>query len=351
MSTAPGVPARAERRADLVLEGGGVKGIALSGAAATLSRAGYVFPRVAGTSAGAVVGAFLVALQRAGEPVERLEDVARTLDYGRLRDRGAVGRVAGPLARLVDGFSLAFDGGVFEGDYLRSWVRGALADLDVRTFGDLRQDDPGSSLPEDVRYSLLVTASDVSRKRFVRLPWDYRLYGLDPDEQEVADAVRASASIPFFFEPVTLRSHGPEGPQVSTLVDGGVLSNFPVAVFDRTDGRPPRWPTFGIRLSMRPDGRASTTEVRGTVSLALSLVETMLEACDAQHIDDPCVQARSIFVDTGGISPVDFGITDEQQELLLLAGHQAAGDFLAGWDWPAYLRTCRDVEDTGSRLP
>ena len=333
-------------RADLVLEGGGVKGIALTGAVATLARAGYTFPRVAGTSAGAVIAAFLAALQRAGEPVERLEDVARSLDYRRLRDRGALGRAAGPLARVVDGFSLAFDGGVFEGDYLRSWLRGALGDLGVRTFGDLRQDDPGSSLPPTERYSLLVTASDVSRKRFVRLPWDYPLYGLDPDEQEVADAVRASASIPFFFEPVTLRSRGgPEGPaQVSTLVDGGVLSNFPVAVFDRTDGVPPRWPTFGVRLSMRPGARTQTTEVRGTVSLALSLVETMLEACDAQHIDDPCVQARSVFVDTGGISPVDFGITDEQQKQLLLAGHEAAGAFLADWDWPGYLRRCRGSE-------
>src|SRR3954447_5546546 len=117
------------KRADLVLEGGGVKGIGLVGAVATLAEAGYRFPRVAGTSAGAVVGAFLVALQRAGEPLERLEDVARSLDYRRLRDRGMIGRAAGPLARLVDGFSLAFDGGIFEGDYLRGWVRGALADL------------------------------------------------------------------------------------------------------------------------------------------------------------------------------------------------------------------------------
>ena len=329
-------------RADLVLEGGGVKGIGLAGAVSTLARAGYSFPRVAGTSAGAVVAAFLVALQRAGEPLERLEDVARTLDYPRLRDRGALGRAAGPLARVVDGLSLAFDGGVFEGDYLRSWVRGALADLGVRTFGDLRQDDEDSSLPVERRYSLLVTASDVSRHRFVRLPWDYALYGLDPDEQEVADAVRASASIPFFFEPVTLRSPGAgrsEG-SVSTLVDGGVLSNFPVAVFDRTDHRPPRWPTFGVRLSMRAEGRVHTTEVRGTVSLALSLVETMLEACDAAHIDDPCVQVRSVFVDTSGVSPVDFGITEQQQEQLLLAGHEAAGAFLRDWDWPAYLRTC-----------
>lgn len=332
-------------RADLVLEGGGVKGIALVGAVASFSRAGYAFPRVAGTSAGAVVGAFVAALQRAGEPLERLEDVARSLDYRRMRDRGVVGRSVGPLARVVDGFSLAFDGGVFEGDYLRTWMKGALADLGVRTFGDLRVTDDGSHLPPERRYGLVLTASDVSRRRLVRLPWDYPVYGLDADEQEVADAVRASASIPFFFEPVTLRSTGTGGESlVSTLVDGGVLSNFPIAMFDRTDGRRPRWPTFGVRLSMRPEGRVQTTEVRGTVSLALSLVETMLEACDAAHIDDPCVQARSVFVDTSGISPVDFSITDEQQEQLLLAGHEAAGGFLARWDWEAYLSRCRGFE-------
>jgi NTE family protein len=245
----------------------------------------------------------------------------------------------------VDGLSLAFDGGVFEGDYLRTWVKGALGDLGVRTFGDLRTEDEGGALPPERQYALVVTASDVSRKRLVRLPWDYRGYGLDPDEQEVADAVRASASIPFFFEPVTLRSQASGGEaQVSTLVDGSVLSNFPIALFDRTDGRPPRWPTFGVRLSMRPEGRVQTTEVRGTVSLALSLVETMLEACDAQHIDDPCVQARSVFVDTSGVSPVDFAITDQVQEQLLLAGHEAAGSFLARWDWAGYLARCRSFE-------
>ena len=68
----------------------------------------------------------LVALQRAGEPLERLEDVARTLDYRRLRDRGSIGRVAGPFAKVVDGLSLAFDGGIFEGDYLRAWLKGVL---------------------------------------------------------------------------------------------------------------------------------------------------------------------------------------------------------------------------------
>lgn len=331
------------KRADLVLEGAGVKGIGLVGAVATLAEAGYRFPRVAGTSAGAVVGAFLVALQRAGEPLSRLEEIARTLDYGRLRDRGAVGRLAGPLARLVDGFSLAFDGGVFEGDYLRSWVAGSLADLGVTTFADLRLDDAEGSLAPEQSYALVVLASDVSRKRLVRLPWDYHRYGLDPDEARVADAVRASASIPFFFEPVTLRARDERGTQtVSTLVDGSVHSSFPIGLFDRGDDRAPRWPTFGVRLSMRATGsRVQTHEVRGTVSLALSLVETMLEACDAQHIDDPCVRARSIFVDASGVSPVDFGITDEQQEQLLVAGREAAIGFLQDWDFDTYLAQCR----------
>jgi NTE family protein len=333
------------KQADLVLEGAGVKGIGLVGAVATFAEAGYRFPRVAGTSAGAVVGAFLVGLQRAGEPLSRLEDIARTLDYGRLRDRGAVGRLAGPLARLVDGFSLAFDGGIFEGDYLRSWVAGSLKDLGIGTFGDLRLDDPAGSLSPEQSYALVVTASDVSRKRLVRLPWDYHRYGIDPDEVSVADAVRASASIPFFFEPVTLRARDEQGRTVvSTLVDGSVQSNFPIETFDRADGEPPRWPTFGVRLSMRATGRVQTHEVRGTVSLALSLVETMLEACDGQHIDDAAVRARSVFVDASGISPVDFGITDEQQEMLLAAGREAAIGFLQDWDFDHYLAHHRGTE-------
>jgi NTE family protein len=43
--------------ADLVLAGGGVKGIGHAGAVAALRDAGYTFPRVAGTSAGSIVGA------------------------------------------------------------------------------------------------------------------------------------------------------------------------------------------------------------------------------------------------------------------------------------------------------
>ncbi|HEV7648515.1 MAG TPA: patatin-like phospholipase family protein [Actinophytocola sp.] len=42
-----------EKTVDLVLEGGGVKGIGLLGAVLAMADAGYRFERIAGTSAGA----------------------------------------------------------------------------------------------------------------------------------------------------------------------------------------------------------------------------------------------------------------------------------------------------------
>jgi NTE family protein len=66
---------------DLVLEGGGVKGVALAGALQPFGDAGYSFARIGGTSAGAIVGAVLAALQQRGEPVSRGEDVSRTLVF------------------------------------------------------------------------------------------------------------------------------------------------------------------------------------------------------------------------------------------------------------------------------
>ena len=334
MQTAPPTP----RTADLVLEGGGVKGIALVGAVLGLADAGYSFARVAGTSAGAMVGAVLAALQHSGEPLARLDEVARTLDYRRFRDRGLPGRLLGPFGWLTDGLSVLLEGGAYEGDYLVDWLDGVLRDLGVVTFADLRTDDPGGDGAMHHRYSLVVMASDLSRRRLAQLPWDYADYGLDPDEQRVSAAVRASASIPYFFEPVELA--GARG--TSTLVDGGLLSNYPIGTFDRLDETRPRWPTLGVRLDALGIGaEPAPRPVTGPVRTGIALVETAIEACQAEHVLDPCNVARSVYVDTAGVSAVDFDLGEAQQEALLAAGREAAAEFLAGWDFEAWLGRCR----------
>ncbi|GAA4397181.1 patatin-like phospholipase family protein [Fodinibacter luteus] len=327
--------------ADLVLEGGGVLGIGHVGAIQVLEDAGYSFPRVAGTSAGSIVGALVAA----GMPASRLTEIMATLDYRRFADRSLLDRVpiGGPL------LSLLLDDGVFEGDHLREWLGNLLVDeCGVETFADLAVDDPASSLPPERRFRLVVTATDVTRGELVHLPWDYeRIYGLVPGRQRVADAVRASMSIPFFFEPVTLR--GSNGTS-STLVDGGVLSNFPIDVFDRTDGQPPRWPTFGVKLlPVLPMDAAKLLPVvglvkHGPVALAADLVMTTIVGRDQAHLAKPWVKVRTMQVDTGGVNPVDFGLSRAQATTLFENGRTAATRFLAGWDWQGYLATHRGTE-------
>ena len=321
--------------ADLILEGGGVKGIALVGAYTALSEAGYDFHRIAGTSAGAIVGALIAAGMSPGD----LKGVMREIDYGRFEDKGFIDH----LGLVGKGASLLFEKGIYEGSYLRAFMDEQLKAFGVETFGDLRIDDPGASRGDAKAYRLVVMTSDVTRARLVRLPWDYEQYGLDPDTQRVADAVRASMSIPFFYEPVRFTSRDPEGKEATSyMVDGGMLSNFPIEVFDRTDGKPPRWPTFGLKLSAKPDAALRQKyDVHGTFSLARAMVGTMTSFHDQIHIDDPSALARTMFVDTFGIRATDFDIDETMQDTLFKSGRQAAEAFLRDWDFETYLAAYR----------
>jgi NTE family protein len=321
--------------ADLVLEGGGVKGIGLVGAYSTLTDAGYTIHRIAGTSAGAIVGALIAA----GIEPEQLKTVMRTVDYGRFQDKGFLDH----LGVIGKGASVLFEKGIYEGRYLIEWLDGILTSLGKRTFGDLRIDDPNSSLPPEKRYKLVVMTSDVTRGELVRLPWDYPHYGLEADEQLVADAVRASMSIPFFYEPLRFTGRDDAGKKVqSYMVDGGMLSNFPVDVFDRTDGQTPRWPTFGIKLSARPTKPVlQRFEVKGALGLARAMVGTMTNFRDQMHINDPAVLARTMFVDTGQVKATDFDIDEPTQDMLFTNGTCGARDFLEGWDFESYKEEFR----------
>lgn len=315
------------RRVDLVLEGGGVKGIGLLGAVVELTRQGWTFPRVAGTSAGAIVGSLVAAHVHTGHDVTSLVEVMESLDYELFRDPTLLGR----LGIVGKGIDLLAHDGIYKGDYLVDWLTAQLEQVGVRTFADLRLDDPDTALAPHERYRLVVLASDVSRGQLVRLPWDYRHYGLDPDRQSVAEAVRASMSYPFFFRPATMTVTPEAGGGSVTLIDGGLLSNFPVEIFDRADGRPPRWPTVGLKLSARPAARQISRPIDGPVDLAVACLHTLLDSHEAYHLDDLRVTERTVFIDTAKVSTLDFGIDRETQQMLYDNGRTAAERFLSHW--------------------
>ena len=318
---------------DLVLSGGGVKFIGLVGGIVALMDAGYSIKRVSGVSAGSVVAAILAAAsvgdQLTGEEVKEL---AFSVPLHKWRD-------SGPVPYLGAAWGLVRETSMYRGDAAYDWIRSELKNLGVIYFGDVVDVD---RLVVGPRYKLVVTVADLTAAQLVRLPWDYpRLYGLDPDEQPVADAVRASMAIPFFYRPVKLT--GASG-MTSTLVDGGVLSNFPIDTFDRADGKPPLWPTFGITVLPRPN------EGLGAVMPALkplrffeqtalleSLLTTMLAGHDQTHLSKPWVSARSIAVESTNVGVLDFDSPRGRLEELYDNGYAAAEHFLSTWDWPAYL--------------
>src|SRR5580658_6376616 len=201
--TPPSPEISTQPKADLALEGGGVKGIGLVGAITTLASHGYTFPRVAGTSAGAIVGALVAACVASEKNVTLLEEIMNDVQYPRFRDESVLDHL-GPPGEIA---ALLLSRGIYKGDYFHGWIESQLKTIGVEKFGQLRisdQDDPGSVLPEERRYRLVVLTSDVTRGQLVYLPWDCKDYDLDPDELRIADAVRSSMSIPFFFRPYDL---------------------------------------------------------------------------------------------------------------------------------------------------
>ena len=133
-----------ELRADLALEGGGVKGIALVGAVLVLDEAGYRFQRIAGTSAGAVTASVIAGIVRAGHDMTTLLAALQALDFRKFMPEGrlheVVGRGAGHLASIVaDAAILTNREGIYSSAYLEDWLGPILHEqLGVRTFADLR---------------------------------------------------------------------------------------------------------------------------------------------------------------------------------------------------------------------
>jgi NTE family protein len=297
---------------DGVFEGGGVRGIGLAGALSVFEAAGYQPVGVAGTSAGAIVATLLAAGYTAAE----IKQIILNLDFAKFEDPPLIGHIP-LLGSLID---LTFRYGLYKGDYFQNLMRELLAAKGVRTFRDLIR--PEAAQDPRYRYKARVVTSDISHGRMVVLPTDATAYGLDPDELDVSLAVRMSMGIPFFFFPLRLKK--------SYMVDGGLLSNFPLELFDT--GSLPPWPTLGFRF-YQPGTPVNDlyppNKITGPYSALKAMLYTASDARDIWYMDQDKL-ARTIPIDTLGVAVTDFQITRAQCEALFASGVAAAKKFLAG---------------------
>ena len=325
-----------ELKVDLVCEGGGVKGLGLAGAYAALEQHGYKPQNVAGTSAGAITAALIAA----GYTSAELDKIIFGLDYRQFEDESWEDHI--PL--IGTPLSILFNQGVYKGEVFLDWIRPLLAAKGVHTFADLRTDS------DDPKYrsKLQVIASDISARQLLVLPRDAAVLGVEPDELEVALAVRMSMSIPIFFEAV--RRVNEKTNHEHVIVDGGMLSNFPVWLFDSGADEVPEWPTFGLLL-VEPNPKTPITEripvpeqgphgFKGLMALLSSMVHTMMEAHDRMYLEKAQF-ARTIAIPTLGVGTTEFDLSQERAKALYESGRTAAETFLETWDFQAYIEQFR----------
>jgi NTE family protein len=215
------------------------------------------------------------------------------------------------------------------------------------TFKDLKRDDLPDDLSDAERrralYRLRVIASDLTAGRMLVLPQDIAHLSrtkngprIECDELGLVEAVRMSMSFPYFFTPRRLW----EGDRPHDIVDGGLLSNFPVWLF-ASHSRPPARPTWGFRLhgGAGPDEATPNRSIRPPLwpfSMARAMFEAATEAWDRENVAQ-AQSVRTIDIPTGSISTLDFKLSPNDAKHLRDAAADRAREVFAGPEVAAYL--------------
>ncbi len=303
MSSTLGVAAM---KIDGVFSGGGIKGFALIGAYEEIENKGFQFERVAGTSAGSIVAALIAA----GYTSKEIYHLVDEFDLPKMLDS----------RKTIIPFSIAkwllvyWRLGLYKGNELENWMKEKLEAKGLRTFSDLP--------PQALR----VIASDLSNGQMVVIPDDLEKYGIASETFPIAKAIRMSCSVPYFFEPVKLRSI--DGTNI--IVDGGVLSNFPMWLFEKDNEKRIR-PVLGIKLSPS-EYEHKKHQIKNGIQLFGAIFETMKDAHDLRYISKKHVE-NIIFITAEGVSLTEFHITEEKKRKLFEIGRDQAKTFLQNWGY------------------
>ena len=301
--------------ADLVCKGGGVKGTALVGALTCFEDNGYIWKRVAGTSAGSIVA----ALAAVGYSAKEITKIMFELDYNNFADKNKLQSI--PLVGSIA--SLLYSKGLHSGNYIESFLNEKFEIKGKKYFGDLYEDN---------ECKLKIIATDVTRHKLIVLPDDLIDYNIDPMDFLIAKAVRMSSSIPFYYNPIVLKKHNIP----CFIVDGGLLSNFTIWLFDVSGI--PRWPTFGLNLY--DEEELESYSCSNLISYSLDVIETLLSTSEDVYFKD-CDKIRIINIPTLSINSTNFNISSSEKESLYKSGYDSAKTFLSNWSFYDYIKKYR----------
>jgi len=317
---------------NLALEGGGVRGLAYAGALEVLEQKNILknVERVAGSSAGAIAG-LMISL---GYNSMEIDSILRTLKIQEFNDGKDI---FGKIKRIKREY------GMYRGEKFENWL-GLLIFYKTgnanTTFLQLHQMHEKSNEFKD----FYCTGTNISRQQLEILSWEKW------PQMKLKTAVHISGCIPFYFKPVPIDSVGNEVSLKDTLsqydlyVDGGMLCNYPVCMFDSsTDGSNPlisehviyNLQTLGLKLERDEqikeyeEGKTGIApyHVKSMKQYSGAVMNLMMERLNRKIPDLNNEKGRTIYISYGNISARVRRISVEEKKFLHDNGFAAATEF------------------------
>ncbi|WP_428654207.1 patatin-like phospholipase family protein [Runella sp.] len=319
---------------NLVLEGGGIRGIAYCGAIQELEQRGLLkdIRRLGGTSAGAIQASLLAVGYSAAEMTELVAEMKiQSFNDGQYI-------FVGGTQRLIERF------GWYKGETFRKWIADKIerkADSNNLTFGQLHALTQQDSCYKD----LYVTVTNLTQQKSMVLS-----YEKFPD-LAIADAVRASMSIPLYYCAVFMDSTGrfyqrpPRTIPADVLVDGGLLMNYPIGLFDQNRflstpqaNLTPEAPVFnaetlGLRLESAEQIKADAQNfglaaypIRSFKTYMGAFYNLVSEAANRNNFRPEDLK-RTISIDFQNIGPKVRKLSEAEKNVLIGSGKKCVGDF------------------------
>jgi len=267
--------------------------------------------------------------------------------------------------RLLD--SLRTGGhGVNPGKYFYKWMERIMEENGVSTVTQLNAKaatipvlkvrHPATQNANTLCGDVTFITSEIASQNKIEFPKMCNLFREDPDELHPAHFVRASMSIPIFFESHIIKDiprksqkikdawmqhfGTDEGiPKKARFVDGGMMSNFPINMFYNPKILEPRIPSFGIDL----DDSVAQVETdddllpSNLASYLGGLFNTIRYYYDKDFLIKNNVFKKGIGkIHLSEFNWLNFFITEEEKLKMFIKGAQAASDFLLNFDWVKY---------------
>lgn len=279
---------------NLVFEGGGVKGIAYAGAIEILEKNDLLSTaeNVAGTSAGAIT-ATLVALNYNADEITK---AIMNLDFKSFEDG-------------FNPFRLFTSYGLYKGNAFLNWMKSKIRQVNLDeniTFEELHNLGGYKGLK--------IFATDLYTKNIQEFSFK------KTPKTIIAEAARASMSIPLFFKAWQFSNQIPND---HLFIDGGVLYNYPIDVFEDLED------TLGFYLTnLHSKPKLTRFGKYHFAEYIKYLLETLLKSQNIAFDQDKEEQLHSVLIDDLGISATDFKLTKEMKLDLIGQGKLATKLYL-----------------------